>query len=217
MRALGRLGGRAVPKSKRPGTERVGYRDHLRRELDPSEITAAIKTGLASPNERDRLAAAKLALAELYEPAVERARQDESDVAGAREALALRIDAITRRKVVHELVKNGLIRPGAGQPFEGVVKFDLRQLAEWLGQWTPRPVTIHDVTCTVCRTVGVRLVAEDVRLDEKGFIETIIRSKRADGGPLYCATCQPPDVPAVEPPVADPPPDVVPLRTRSLA
>jgi hypothetical protein len=198
MRELGRLGGRAIPKAKRSGGERVGYRDHLRRELDPSEITAAIKTGLASPNERDRLAAAKLALAELYEPAAKRTRQAESDVAGTREALALRIDAIAQRKVVRELVNSGLIRPGAGQPFEGVVKFGLRELAEWVGQWTPRPVKIYDVTCAACGTVGVRLVAKNVQLDERGFIHTTVTSKRVDGGQLYCATCRPPNGLAVD-------------------
>ena len=40
-------------------------------------------------------------------------------------------------------------------------------------------------------TVGVRLVAKDVRLGEQGFIQTAV-SKPVDRGPLYCATCQPP-------------------------
>ena len=138
MKAIGREGGRAIPKAKRREADgaREGYRDHLRRELDPSEITEAIKTGLASPNERDRLAAAKLALAELYEPAVERERENEADAAAARAEFLRRVEEIAARR----LVERGLTHPGGGRPFEGVVMFELRDVVQWAAAWTAATV-----------------------------------------------------------------------------
>jgi hypothetical protein len=53
--------------------------------------------------------------------------------------------------------------------------FELRELAEWVGHWTPRPLEVCDVTCSTCGKAGVRLVKEG---------ETV------DGGPVYCATCK---------------------------
>ena len=69
--------------------------------------------------------------------------------------------------------------------------FDLRELAEWAGKWTPRPMTVTDVACAVCREAGVRLVKEG---------ETV------DGGPVYCATCEPAAAEASPAPAVDPPP-----------
>jgi hypothetical protein len=54
--------------------------------------------------------------------------------------------------------------------------FELRELAEWAGAWTPRPLEISDVTCGTCGKAGVRTVAEG---------ETV------DAGPVYCRTCEP--------------------------
>jgi hypothetical protein len=36
------------------------------------------------------------------------------------------------------LIDRGLVRPGGGKAFEGVVVFDLRKLAEWARRWGPR-------------------------------------------------------------------------------
>ena len=88
MRELGRLGGRATPKVKRPGAQRESLREFLRREVDPSAVWAAIQSSLASSNERDKLAGAKLLLGELYEPAVEREREEQAEVARSRERLS---------------------------------------------------------------------------------------------------------------------------------
>lgn len=178
MRAIGREGGRAIPKAKRrePDGERPSLRDFLREQADPAKVWEAIQSGLASTNERDKLAAAKLLLAELYEPAAERSRVDEAEAAEARQVVMHRLDVIARRRVLEGLVEAGVIRPGAGQPFEGVVMFELRELAEWAGHWTPRPLEVSDVACSTCGKAGVRTVAEG---------ETV------DGGPVYCATCEP--------------------------
>jgi len=160
MRELGRRGGRATPKAKRPGAQRESLREFLQREVDPARVWAAIEAGLESGNDRDRLAASKLLLAELYEPAAERSRVDEAEEARTRAVVALRLDAIARRRVLEGLVEAGVIRPGEGKPFEGVVMFELRELAEWAGAWTPRPLEISDVTCGTCGKAGVRTVAD---------------------------------------------------------
>jgi len=175
MRELGRLGGRATPKAKRPGAQRESLREFLRREVDPARVWAAIEAGLESGNDRDRLAASKLLLTELYEPAAERQREEEAEAARARDRVLFRMEEISRRRVLAGLVEAGVIRPGEGRPFEGVVMFDLRELAEWAGAWTPRPLEISDVTCSTCGEAGLRIVKEG---------ETV------DGGPVYCKTCK---------------------------
>jgi hypothetical protein len=112
----------------------------------------------------------------------------------------LRLDAIARRRILQDLVEAGVIRPGEGRPFEGAVMFELRELAEWVGHWTPRPLEVSDVTCSTCGKAGVRLVKEG---------ETV------DGGPVYCATCKPAagEATASGPaPAADPPPPVSPVE-----
>ena len=93
MRELGRRGGRASPKAKRADAQRETLREFLRREVDPSDVWAAIQSSLASSNERDKLAGAKLLLGELYEPAAEREREREerAEVAGSRERLLLEV------------------------------------------------------------------------------------------------------------------------------
>ena len=98
MRELGRLGGRATPKAKRTDAQRETLREFLRREVDPVRVWAAIEAGLESGNDRDRLAASKLLLAELYEPAAERSREDEAEEARTRAVVALRLDAIAQRR-----------------------------------------------------------------------------------------------------------------------
>jgi hypothetical protein len=175
MRELGRLGGRATPKTKRADGRRETLREFLRREVSPADVWAAIQSGLASANDRDKLAAAKLLLGELYEPGAERQRLDEAEAARSRQVVMHRIDTIARRRVLEGLVESGLIRPGEGRPFEGAVMFDLRELAEWTGAWTPRPLEISDVTCSTCGRAGVQLVKE---------------GEAVDGGPVYCATCK---------------------------
>jgi hypothetical protein len=209
MRELGRRGGRANPKAKRPGAQRESLREFLRREVDPARVWAAIEAGLESGNDRDRLAASKLLLTELYEPAAERERE-QADVANARAKFASLIEAKAARAALSTLVERGFIRPGGARSFEGVVMFDLRELAEWAATWAPRPVAVADVACGTCGKEGVRLVAEGEPVSE---------------GAVYCATCRPEEegeVEASSPPgtplvaVPDPPADE-PLRRRSLA
>jgi hypothetical protein len=118
MRELGRLGGRAIPKAKRPDAQRQSLREFLRREVDPARVWAAIEAGLESGNDRDRLAASKLLLTELYEPAAERQRE-EAEAARARERVLHRMDEISRRGVLAGLVECGLIRPGSGRAVRG--------------------------------------------------------------------------------------------------
>jgi hypothetical protein len=209
MRELGRKGGRAIPKAKRdlPDGERQTLREHLREQAEPAKVWEAIQAGLASSNERDKLAAAKLLLNELYEPVVECQRENEAEAARARERFHSAIDAVAARRALSTLVEQGVIRPGPGRPFEGVVMFDLHELAEWVGAWTPRPVTVGDVSCGTCGKAAVRIVAEG---------ETV------DGGPVYCVTCRPEEEAEVSSPgpgaaSSDLPPLDEPLRRRSLA
>ena len=61
------------------------------------------------------------------------------------------------------------------RPFEGVVKFDLHELADWASAWVPAPVTVTVVACGGCGRAGVRLVKEG---------ETV------DGEAVYCETCK---------------------------
>jgi hypothetical protein len=150
MRALGRLGGRATPKAKRANVQRESLREFLRREVDPARVWAAIEAGLESGNDRDRLAASKLLLTELYEPAAVRQREEAAEVARARERVLHRMDEISRRRVLAGLIECGLIRPGGGKQFEGVVMFNMHELAEWVGNWAPRPVTVTDIACATC-------------------------------------------------------------------
>jgi hypothetical protein len=150
-------------------------REHLREQADPAVVWKAIQSGLDSTNEREKLAAAKLLLSELYEPAAERQREDEAEAARARAKFELTVDAIARRRILQGLVEAGVIRPGGGMAFEGAVMFELRELAEWVGHWTPRPLEISDVTCSMCGKAGVRIVKE---------------GEAVDGGPVYCATCK---------------------------
>ena len=130
---------------------------------------------MASSNDRDRLAGAKLLLSELYEPAVEREREREAETAGARERLTVVLEETSRRAVLRRLVECGLIRPGGGSAFTGVEKFSLRELAEWAGAWTPAPVAITEVACGGCGRTGVRLVKE---------------GEIVDGKTVYCETCE---------------------------
>jgi hypothetical protein len=111
----------------------------------------------------------------LYEPAAERQREEEAEAARARERVLFRVDEISRRRVLAELVERGLIRPGGGNAFTGVVRFGLRELAEWAAAWTPAPLTITDVTCGGCGKRGVRLVKDG---------EPVVE------GPLCCAACR---------------------------
>jgi hypothetical protein len=207
MRELGRKGGRATPKAKREDAQRQTLRDFLRREVDPARVWAAIEAGLESGNDRDRLAASKLLLTELYEPAAEQQRAQETEVAEAREALSNRLEGLAGRAVLRTLVERGVIRPGgaAGRSFESVVMFDLRELAEWAATWSPRPLTVTDVPCATCGKAGVRLMAE---------------GELAAGASVYCAPCRPEEKPSNTEPVAEPtaiPPDVEPRQRRSLA
>jgi hypothetical protein len=175
MRELGRKGGRAIPKARRADAQRQSLREFLRREVDPAAVWAAIEASLASGNDRDRLAGAKLLLSELYEPAAERQREEESEQASARARFALHIEELSARRALATLVERGLIRPGGGRPFAGVVMFDLRELAEWAGTWAPRPVIVTDITCGICATAGVRLVAEGEAVAAEA---------------VYCETCE---------------------------
>jgi hypothetical protein len=117
MRELGRKGGQAIPKAKRGNPQRESLRDYLRREVDPARVWAAIQAGLESGNDRDRLAASKLLLTELYEPAVERERERETDMEEARARLAARLEGLSVGRALRTLVERGLIRPGGGRPF----------------------------------------------------------------------------------------------------
>ena len=177
MRELGRLGGRAIPKAKRKSEQRESLRDFLRREVDPADVWAAIQSSLASSNDRDRLAGAKLLLSELYEPAAEKEREREHEemLTQAKEKLAARLDELAARREMRSLIDRGLVRPGGGKPFEGVVVFDLRELAEWAGRWASAPVTVTDVDCGACGRPGVRLVKE---------------GEAVTGEAVYCETCE---------------------------
>lgn len=183
-------------------------REFLRREVDPARVWAAIEAGLESGNDRDRLAASKLLLTELYEPAAERQREHETEIAAAREKVMHTLDEKSRRAVLRGVVERGLIRPGGGRPFAGVVMFDLRELAEWVGNWAPRPVTVTDIACATCGKEGVRLVAEGEPVVEEA---------------VYCAACRPKAEAVTSSPVRAPlvavpdPPADEPLRRRSLA
>ena len=112
----------ATPKAKRPDAQRESLREFLRREVDPARVWAAIEAGLESGNDRDRLPASKLLLTELYEPAAERQREEEAEVAAARARFALDIEELSVRRTLATLVERGLIRPGGGRPFAGVVR-----------------------------------------------------------------------------------------------
>jgi predicted alpha-1,6-mannanase (GH76 family) len=120
-------------------------------------------------------------------------------VANARAEFASLIEA-KARAALSRLVERGVIRPGGGRSFAGVVVFELREAAEWAGEWVPRPVTVTDVACATCGKAGARIVAEG---------ETV------DGGPVYCRTCRPAEeakakagasspAPAVAPPPVQP-------------
>lgn len=52
----------------------------------------------------------------------------------------------------------------------------MRELAEWVGAWVPRPVIVTDVSCGICATAGVRVVAE---------------GEGVTGEAVYCRTCRP--------------------------
>lgn len=175
MRELGRKGGRATPKAKRADAQRETLREFLRREVGRGARLGRDRGRLESGNDRDRLAAPKLLLTELYEPAAERKREEEAEAARARERVLHRLDEISRRRVLAGLVESGLIRTGGGRPFAGVVMFDLHELAEWAGAWTAVPLTITHVACGGCGTAGVRLVKE---------------GESVDGEAVYCETCQ---------------------------
>lgn len=75
----------------------------------------------------------------------------------------------------------GVIRPRVGLagsrdgPFAGVVKFELRELAEWAAVWAPAPVAVSDVACGGCGKAGVRLVKEGESVDCEA---------------VYCETCK---------------------------
>ena len=181
MRELGRRGGRAIPKAKRADAGRETLREFLRREVDPSAVWAAIQSSLASSNERDKLAGAKLLLGELYEPAVEREREEQAEVARSRERLLLEVEKIGAKRTLAVLAERGVIRPRvalAGSrdgPFVGVVKFELRELAEWAAVWAPAAVAVSDVACGGCGKAGVRLVKEGESVDCEA---------------VYCETCK---------------------------
>jgi hypothetical protein len=133
-----------------------------------------VEASLASGNDRDRLAGAKLLLSELYEPGADREREREAEQADARGRVIATIDQLAARRIQSTLVERGLIRPGGAQSFEGVVMFDLRELAEWAGAWAARPVTVTDVSCAICGKAAVRLVAE---------------GESVAGEAVYCETC----------------------------
>jgi hypothetical protein len=189
MRELGRLGGRAIPKAKREDAQRESLREFLRREVDPARVWAAIEAGLESGNDRDRLAASKLLLTELYEPAADQKREREAEQEEARQALTNRLEGLAGRAVLRTLVERGVIRPrgAAGQSFEGVVMFDLRELAEWAASWAPRPLTVNDIPCATCGKAGVRLVVvEGVAVEGE-----VLGGGTVDGHPVYCRACRP--------------------------
>jgi hypothetical protein len=77
-------------------------------------------------------------------------------------------------RVPSELIEHGLIRAGSG-PFSGVVRFDLRELADWAASWAPAPVTVTDVDCVACGRRGIRLVKEG---------ETVT------GEAVHCSSCE---------------------------
>jgi hypothetical protein len=216
MKELGRLGGRAISKARRKDPERQTLREFLRREVDPARVWAAIEAGLESGNDRDRLAASKLLLTELYEPAAEQRRVQETEVVEAREAFSNRVEGLAGRAVLRTLVERGVIRPGgaAGRSFEGVVMFDLRELAEWAATWSPRPLTVTDVPCATCGKAGVRLVVvEGVAVEGE-----VVGGGTVDGLPVFCRTCRPKEASRSQL-VAEPeatPADAVPLQRRSL-
>ena len=129
-------------------------------------------------------------------------------MAAARARFALCVEELSVRRTLATLVERGLIRPGDGRPFVGVVIFELREAAEWAGEWVPRPVTVTDVACAICGKAAARVVVEG---------ETV------DDAPAYCATCRPEEEAETSSPepvpltaVSDPPADE-PLRRRSLA
>ena len=152
------------------------YGAFLRREVDPARVWAAIEAGLESGNDRDRLAASKLLLTELYEPPAEKERERKAEMESARQLLAAKLDDKRARSVMSMLLERGLIRPGGGRAFEGAVFFELRELAEWAGAWAPRPVTVTDVPCATCGRLAVRLVAE---------------GETASAAAVYCSSCEP--------------------------
>lgn len=57
------------------------------------------------------------------------------------------MDQISGRRVLAGLIECGLIRPGGGRSFAGVVMFNMHELAEWVGNWVLRPVTVTDIAC----------------------------------------------------------------------
>jgi hypothetical protein len=61
--------------------------------------------------------------------------------------------------------------------------FNMHKVAEWVGNWAPRPVTVTDIVCATCGKEGVRLVAEGEPVSE---------------GAVYCATCRPEEEGAAE-------------------
>jgi hypothetical protein len=183
MRELGRRGGCANPKAKRPGAQRESLREFLRREVDPARVWAAIEAGLESGNDRDRLAASKLLLTELYEPAAEpasgrrrprrRALANGSCIAwmrfrggGSWPARRVRADPAGRREAVRG---RGDVQHAQG-----------RRVGRQLGAPT-RDRDRHRLA--TCGKEGVRLVAEGEPVSE---------------GAVYCATCRPEEEGAAE-------------------
>jgi hypothetical protein len=119
MRELGRKGGRAIPKARRADAQRQSLREFLRREVDPAAVWAAIEASLASGNERDRLAGAKLLLSELYEPAAQRQREEETEQASARAQLALRIEELSARRALATARRARAHPPGRWEAVRG--------------------------------------------------------------------------------------------------
>jgi hypothetical protein len=96
MRALGKLGGRMSPgRGKKHDREREPLHEYLRRQVDPHEVWLALQAALQSSDERDKLAGAKLLLAELYEAP----QREQRDYQAEAKAASAKLTALLERMI----------------------------------------------------------------------------------------------------------------------
>jgi len=127
MRALGRAGGRKSPgRGKSREREHEPLRVYLRRVVDPADVWQAVKAALESAKQSDRLAGAKLLLAELYEAPSSQQEEKAATLASARAKLAdklaeraRRMDAEQKVERASRLLREAVSDASAGEELAG--------------------------------------------------------------------------------------------------
>jgi hypothetical protein len=142
MRELGRKGGRASHAARRGKADKhasVYLRERV--QESPELIWRAFKSAIESDDPRISSRGASLLLS--YLPAPDRENGDvltpRSELDGARERLAQKLNVLATRHIEQALVNGSLIAPGVGdaQKFRPFVCFELEELARWSAAWPP--------------------------------------------------------------------------------